>query len=99
MLSTLPDVRMAIMTNNPRVLFAVATAAAVLFVLALIGQYPDHGAKVTAALSNTADKAWHFSGEDTDQIAKAKGMNKVAHHSYMNEKRFIAIRKKWAKML
>lgn len=56
---------MAIMTNNPRVLFALATVAAALFVFALISQHPEHRERVTAVLSNTAAKAWSFKGETT----------------------------------
>lgn len=53
------------MTNNPRVLFAVATVAALLFVFALISQHPEHRERVSAVLSNTAAKAWSLKGETT----------------------------------
>lgn len=53
------------MTNNPRVLFAVASVAAFLFVFALIRQHPEHRERVTAVLSNTAAKAWSFEREKT----------------------------------
>lgn len=93
---------MAIMTNNPRALFAVAAVAAVLFVVALISQHPEHREKVTAVISSTADKAWHFRGGKTFyEIAKEKGTDKVTAHSYHNmyEKYFPAIRNKRIKML
>lgn len=65
------------MTNNPRALFAVAAAAAVLFVLALISQHPEHRNKVTAVLSNTVEKARPFSGKNTYEIAQEKGRDTV----------------------
>lgn len=95
---------MAIMTNNPRALFAVAAAAVVLFVMALISQHPEHREKVTAVISSTADKAWHLGGgggKSFYDIAKEKGTDKVTAHSYhhMYEKYFPAIRNKRIKML
>lgn len=93
---------MAIMSNNPRALFVTAATAAVLFVLALIRQHPEHGERVTAVLSNTADKAWHLSGGKTFyEIAKEKGTDKVTDHSYQHvyDKYLPAIRNKRIKML
>lgn len=93
---------MAIMSNNPRAVFIAAAAAAVLFVVALIRQHPEHREKVTAVLSNTAEKAWPFRGGKTFyEIAKEKGTDKVTDHSYqhMYEKYLPALRNKRIKML
>lgn len=93
---------MAIMSNNPRAVFIAAAAAAVLFVVALIRQHPEHREKVTAVLSNTAEKAWPFGGGKTFyEIAKEKGTDKVTDHSYqhMYEKYLPALRNKRIKML
>lgn len=72
------------MTNNPRALSAVAAAAAVLFVMALISQHPEHSERVTATLSDTAAKAWPFGGGKTYEIIKAKGTGKVTEHIYQD---------------
>lgn len=89
------------MTNNPRALFVVAAAAAVLFLFALINQYPEHRQQVTSMLSNTASKAWQFRGKKTYGIAKEKGADKVKGHSYRgtDDKYYPAIRHKRVKML
>lgn len=71
------------MTTNPRTLFAVAAAAALVFVMALMSQHPEHRDRVTAVLSNTASKAWPFSGEKTSYgIAKEEGTEIGTEHSY-----------------
>lgn len=73
------------MTNNPRALFAIAAVAAVLFFMALMSQHPEHRERVTAVLSNTASKAWPFSGEKTSyEIAKEEGTGKATEHIYQN---------------
>lgn len=89
------------MTNNPRALFVVAAAAAILFLFALVNQYPEHRQQVTSVLSNTASKAWPFSGEKTYAISKEKETDITKSHSYRDtdDKYFPAGRYKRVKIL
>lgn len=93
---------MEMMTNNPRALFAVAAAAAVLFVMTLLSQHTEHKQRVTTVLSETASKAWPFGGEKTSyDIAKEEVTGKVTEHSYQNthDMYIPAFRKRRVKLL